>query len=340
MKYSSQNNLYGFTIIAETGDRFIDFSPYVASINNKGTVAFQAESANGITGIYSGDGVSLNTVIESAGNEFKNFYSHPDINDNEEYCFYAELNTGAQGIFLLKNNETVTLTETDTIFKSIGPLGPTMNEEGGVAIRADLNSGKSGVFIGSNKGVKKIADTETKFNDFFGLPVINDSGTVVFRATMKNGVQGICKSIDDSYEVIADTDGEFADFGRFTDLNDIGKVVFNAVKKNGSSGIYTLFKGELNTIAETSDGFESFRIALINNSGKIIFYGVTKEGREGIFRGNDTSGDKIISINDKLFDSTVTETAFNPVSLNNNDQLALRIKLENKHQMIVRVDLF
>ena len=177
------------------------------------------------------------------------------------------------------------------------------------------------------------------FSDFSGLPVINNDETVSFRASMKDGVQGIFKSTDDSCEVIADTNGEFADLGRFTDLNDIGKVVFNAVKKNGSSCICTLFNGELDTIAETSDGFDSFRIAVINNSGNIIFYGVTKEGREGIFRGNDPSGDMIISINDNLFDSTVKEIAFNPVSLNDNSQIALRIKLENKHQMIVRADL-
>lgn len=339
MKYSSQNNLYGFTIIAETGDRFIDFSPYVASINNKGTVAFQAESANGITGIYSGDGVSLNIISESAGSKFKKFYSHPDINDNEEYCFYAELNTGTQGVFLLKNNETVTLTETDTIFKSIGPLGPTMNEEGGVAFRADLNSGNSGVFIGSNKGVRKIADTGTKFNDFFGLPVINDSGTVAFRALMKNGVQGIFASNDESYQVITDTKSEFTDFGRFTGVNDAGTFVFNASLKNGNSGIFTISNGIKITIADTANGFESFRSALINNSGNIIFYAVPREGKEGIFKGNDPVNDKIISLGDTMFDSPVTELALNPVSLNDNDQIALRIKLEDSRQMIVRADL-
>lgn len=339
MKYHSHNKNCEFTIIAETGERFIDFSPYVASINNKGITAFQAESANGITGIYSGDGVSLNTVIESSGNEFKNFYSHPDINDNEEYCFYAELNTGAQGIFLLKNNETVTLTETDTIFKSIGPLGPTMNEKGGVAFRADLNSGNSGVFVYNNKCVKKIADTETIFSDFFGLPVINDSGTVAFRALMKNGVQGIFASNDESYQVITDTKSEFTDFGRFTGVNDAGTFVFNASLKNGNSGIFTISNGIKNTIADTANGFESFRSALINNSGNNIFYAVPREGKEGIFNGNEPVNNKIISLGDTIFDSPVTELTLNPVSLNDNDQIALRIKLEDSRQMIVRADL-
>ena len=340
MKYHSQYNKCVFSIIAETGDRFTDFSPYVASINNKGIVSFQAESANGITGIYSGDGDSLNTILESAGSNFNNFYSHPDLNDNDEYCFYAELISGSQGIFLCKNGEVISLAQTDNIFKSIGPLGPVMNEDGAVAFRAELNSGCSGIFIYINGKVKKITDTETIFRDFSGLPVINNTGMVAFKAILKNDVQGIYRRNDGSIEVIADTNSEFQEFGRFTDINDDGIIVFSALKKDGSSGIYTLFKGELNAAVVRENGFESFRTALINNSGKIIFYGVTQEGTEGIFKGNDPKGDMIISLNDNLFESTVKEIAFNPVSLNNKDQIAFRIKLENNHQLIIRADLF
>lgn len=340
MKYHSQNNKSEFTIIAETGDQFIDFSPYVASINNKGIIAFQAESANGNTGIYTGDGVSLNTVIDSAGTDFKYFYSHPDINDKDEYCFYAELNSGSQEIFLYKNNETVSLAETDAIFKSIGPLGPEMNEKDAVAFRADMNSGYKGIFIFNSYGVSKIADTEFMFENFFGLPVINQKGTVLFRAKMKNNIDCICRSINSSLEVFTNENTEFADFGRFTDTNNLGKVVFNAVKKNGTSGIYTLFNGEITAEVETENGFELLRTALINNSSNIVFYGITKEGKEGLFKGNDPSVDLIISLNDNLFDSTVVELAFNPVSMNDKDQIALRMKLENNHQLILRADLF
>lgn len=215
-----------------------------------------------------------------------------------------------------------------------------MNETGAVAFRAELNSGCSGVFNYFNGKVKKIADTETILRDFYGLPVINSTGMVAFKAITKNDVQGIYRSNDDSFEIIADTSSEFQELGRFTDINDDGMIVFSALKKDGSSGIYTFSKGELNAAADSKNGFESFRTALINNSGKIIFYGVTREGNEGIFRGNDPSEDKIISLNDNLFDSTVMEIALNPVSLNDKDQIALRIKLENNHQLIIRADFF
>ena len=338
--YSSLNRKYEFTIIAETADRFIDFSPYVASINNNGIISFQAESANGITGIYSGDGKSLNIIIKSAESKFKKIYSHPDINNASEYCFYAEQNSGSEGVFLYRNNDTASLADTDSIFKSIGPLGPVMNEAGEVAFRADLNTGHSGIFICNSSGVSKIADTESMFAEFSGLPVINSEGTVAFSAAMKNHVKGICKSNDGSYEVIADTGNEFTDFGRFADINDAGIIVFTALNINGSPGIFTYYNREINSVAETADGFESFRIALINNSGNIIFYGVTKEGKEGVFKGNDPAEDMIISLKDNLFDSPVSEIVFNPVSLNDKGQIALRIKLENDHQLILRAELY
>ena len=43
----SQPRSFSLTPIADTNDRFCDFSPYVASINNDGIVAFQAALRTG-----------------------------------------------------------------------------------------------------------------------------------------------------------------------------------------------------------------------------------------------------------------------------------------------------
>lgn len=44
------------TLIADTGDRFIDFAPYAAAINDTGTVAFQATLRDASTGVFTGSG--------------------------------------------------------------------------------------------------------------------------------------------------------------------------------------------------------------------------------------------------------------------------------------------
>jgi len=44
------------TLIATTGERFSDFSPYVASVNDAGTVAFQAALHDGGSGVFTGNG--------------------------------------------------------------------------------------------------------------------------------------------------------------------------------------------------------------------------------------------------------------------------------------------
>jgi hypothetical protein len=54
------------TLVAATGDRFSDFSPYVASINNAGVVAFQATLRAGGMGVFTGDGGPISTVADTA----------------------------------------------------------------------------------------------------------------------------------------------------------------------------------------------------------------------------------------------------------------------------------
>ena len=56
--------MFSWTVIAETGERFSDFAPYVASVNDAGTVAFQAALRGGGTGVFTGRG---GAVTEAAG---------------------------------------------------------------------------------------------------------------------------------------------------------------------------------------------------------------------------------------------------------------------------------
>ena len=66
LKHSSQPGSYTLAPIADTGDRFSDFRPYVASINNAGVLAFQATLRNGGSGVYTGMGGLISAVTDSA----------------------------------------------------------------------------------------------------------------------------------------------------------------------------------------------------------------------------------------------------------------------------------
>jgi len=139
MKHFSRTGAFTLTLIADTSDRFSDFSPYVASINNAGMVAFQAALRSGGTGVFTGSGGAITMVADTAGGLVSNFYSHPAINCNGALSVYADLNSGGQGVFLSRDGQLSTLADTSGPFKGIGPLGPTMNDEG--TVRQQSGSG-------------------------------------------------------------------------------------------------------------------------------------------------------------------------------------------------------
>jgi len=177
------------TVIAATGERFGDASPYVASVNDSGTVAFQGALRSGGSGVFTGSG---GEVAEAVGpDRVSGVTSHPDLNNAGKLSFYGELLGGGQAAFLLRDGQLQTIADTRGGFESIGPLGPTMNQAGAVAFRADPAQGVSGIYAGDHESVATIADTEGPWSEFHGLPVIDRDRNVVFRADRKDGVQGI-----------------------------------------------------------------------------------------------------------------------------------------------------
>ena len=98
-----------FTLVpcAAAGDRFTDFMPYVASLNDAGVVAFQAALRRGGTGVFIGSGGPVATVIEAGSGPLGAITSHPDINRAGAVCFYAELTAGGQGVFLVRDGQLI-----------------------------------------------------------------------------------------------------------------------------------------------------------------------------------------------------------------------------------------
>jgi hypothetical protein len=130
----------------------------------------------------------------------------------------------------------------------------------------------------------------------------------------------------------------FRGLGLFPALNDSGTVGFVGVDENGESGVFAAAEGKVERLVHKEAPFKSFRGVLINRKGLVAFYASPPDGRLGIYMGPDPISDKVISVGDSLLESAVGEFALNPVSANEAGQIAVRLRLANNRQLIVRVD--
>jgi hypothetical protein len=328
--------MFSVTVIATTGERFSGFAPYVASVNDAGTVAFQAALRGGGSGVFTGSGEAVEEEVEPA--LLAGVTSHPDLNNAGDMSFYGDLLGGGQGVFLLRDGRLQTVADTYGPYTSIGPFGPTMDEAGMVAFRADRAVGMSGIFAGDPAAVATVADTGGPWRRFHGLPVITGDGTVVFRADQKDGTQGIYAGRGGSIRSLAETGNLFESLGRFPSANEQGTVAFAATLRAGGAGIFTAEEGRITPIIETDDAFEAYRGALITNAGAVMRIATPRGGTLGLFAGPDPEADRILAAGDPLLGSTVTEFGSNPVSVNAAGQVAISATLSDGRQIILRAD--
>ena len=319
--------------IADTGDRFADFAPYVPSIDPQGHVAFQASLRVGGSGVFlARDGSIADLAL--TGDLIGDFMSHPDISSDGSWCAYATLRSGEQAVVLGRAGRAASIADTRGSLTRIGPLGPVMNEAGVVAFRADTDSKCPAIFKVEGASIVRVADSR-RFSAFHGLPVINGSGRVVFRADFEGGGQGIIADDHGVHITLADTTGAFAELGRFPCLNEAGLVAFSATLRDGSAGVFLATGDDVTRVAAFAGGFESVRGALLDDGGGVLFFATPRGGALGIY---DAMSRKVLSIGDGLFGSILTDFALNPVSINGVGQFALRLKLENQKQLIARAD--
>ena len=66
---------------------FYDFAPYVASLNDAGRVAFQAECGDGSSGIFVVNDGEAQSVVRTHTGEFTALRRHPDISNCDAVCF-------------------------------------------------------------------------------------------------------------------------------------------------------------------------------------------------------------------------------------------------------------
>jgi len=324
---------FAFVRIADTADRFADFGPYVASIDPGGRVAFQASLRAGGSGVFLGENGSI-ADLALTDCFIEDFISHPDICHDGSWCAYATLRSGEQAVVLGRAGRVASMADTRGSLTRIGPLGPVMNEAGVVVFRADTDSGRPAIFKAEGASIVQVA-APTGFSGFQGLPVINRSGRVVFRADFEGGGQSIIADDHGVPITLADTNGVFAELGRFPCLNEAGVVAFSATLRDGRAGVFLATGDEVVPAIATMDQFESVRGALLDDGAGVLFFATPRGGTLGVY---DAMSRRVLSIGDELFGSIVSDFALNPVSINGAGQFALRLKLEDQMQLIVRAD--
>ncbi len=343
MSSSFRRGPFTLSVIAETGERFADFAPYVASIAADGTVAFQATLQGGGSGVFVGSGGAASALAVSGTGSISGICSHPAVNRARSACFYAD-GEGGRGVFVVAGTdaghdpEVVLGTETVRVADFAGPLGPTMNDAGTIAFRAEPSGGGGAVFTAFEGSVELIADATDRFSRFHGLPVIDGGGAVTFRADLRRDRAGIYLAEAGRLTAVVETGDRFSDLGSFPIRNDAGSIAFCASLAAGGSGVFVAAGGRIESVLDTSGPFESFRGVLLDGLGRLVFYATPIGGTLGVYTGPDPIAGRLLGMGSPLFGSTVVDFALNPVSINDAGQLAIRVATADERQFILRAD--
>lgn len=258
--------------VADNRDRFATFAPYVASIDDRGVVAFQATLRAGGAGVFTSDGLAIAAPARS----------HPDI-EGGALCFYAD-----DALVLVRDGVPSTIAT-----GRIGPLGPTMCN-GRVAFRADRSSGEPAVFLWDDGRVEEIA----RGGPFHGLPIVTGDGLVVYRSgdrlcrdgeTLAQGALNAfpCATPRGRVAFVRDGGGDerFASV-RGLLVNDAGAEVRIATPHGGRLGVYAPER-----ILGLGDPFEGSTITdfalnpvSINERGQLAIRVTLASGAEHVLR--------------------------------------------------------
>ncbi|MBV9385728.1 MAG: hypothetical protein JOZ78_04785 [Chroococcidiopsidaceae cyanobacterium CP_BM_ER_R8_30] len=170
------------------------FAKYtLPSINDQGSVAFNADLTAGGKGIFVGNGSSINTIIDTNSGPYS-YFSAPTLNNNGVVAFNAGLTTGEAFIYESVNGKLIEIANTGngSIFKDFRS-DVALNQQGDVTFLADLNDGGTAIYTGSRSGLQRVIgvgdslDGSTVTDLFVSHRGLNDLGQIAFDATLATG---------------------------------------------------------------------------------------------------------------------------------------------------------
>lgn len=323
-----------FTPIAETGGELADFGPYVAAINDSGTVAFRARSSAGGSAMFLGAGGPLRPLEAPAGE----LIGHPDVDNSGSLSFLMEDPATGPALWLRSPDGVLTRASSADPVAAMGPRGPVMNDSGCAVFCARLNSGAECVLQSDGGRLQVVARAGERFRAFPGLPVVNREGAVAFAALLTAGGAALLLSRGGTLTTVAGTETEFRELSAFPSLSDAGHAAFTGTLKSGQAGVFRREDGRLRALSDPGSPFENFRSVQQFGAGGLIVCATPRGGQLGIYRGAGPNAPRLIGLGDTFQDSTVADFALNAVSVNASGQIAIRLRLANGRQFILRAE--
>ena len=236
-------------IFAPAGNNIIGIGTAPLALNNAGMIAFTSRLDDGGRGVFTGDGVSIQTIALTSGPIFSVLDS-ASINSAGTVAFFGILDSGVRGVFTSNGGQITNIAlNTEPTFDRFG--FPAVNDAGTVGFQVRFTDGSRGILTrGGGSTVTIAAESGPIFSGVGGGNLsINSAGTVAFFAALENGQAGYFASNGGAPTTIA--------FGNlFPDglsLNDAGNASFIF-----GGAVYTGNGGALTTVAETSGPFAGF----------------------------------------------------------------------------------
>lgn len=175
-------------VVADTDGALASIGPLGPTMNDAGIVAFRADSINGASGVFTGDGSAVTTVADTSG-PWSRFHGLPVITHDDTVVFRADRKDGVRGIYAWREGSIRTVAETGERFESLG-LFPSANDRGAVAFAATLRGGAAGIFTDDAGRITRVSETDGAFEAYRGA-LITGLGDVVMIATPRGGRLGL-----------------------------------------------------------------------------------------------------------------------------------------------------
>jgi hypothetical protein len=214
------------------------------AINASGTVAYEANLATGARAIFTSDGVTTKTIVNTIDEGLiGRFLGSPSINRSGAVAFLG-VRTGftSQAIFVGDSGGLAPVADTrNSEFTSFQNAAINASDE--VVLVGGREDGSAKMFVvqaGKHPSDQPIVAIDTNSSDFggFGDPVINKSGTIA-NDSFRNDFNIEILSADQG-GVTARTDVTGAEFVAFDhpSINDSDAVAFLAFEVDGNSGLF------------------------------------------------------------------------------------------------------
>ena len=214
---------YTFINIADnTGELGNNFSN--PAINASGRVAFGASIGGGDTGIFTGNGGPLTTIV-LGGDDNWNVSSFIDIDNNGSVCVRVAFSVLEEGIYVGNGGPLTLIAYTDdNPYQSLSL--PVLNNSGQVAFLGVDAGGTFGIHRATGPGnFTTIAEQTGDIVSISGRSVINDSGLVAFHASTSSG-SFIATGTGGALTTVVDTSDGFPNLGSVISMNNLGDIAF------------------------------------------------------------------------------------------------------------------